>query len=397
MVKLILSKYRDKGEAGRLAVGRIAGIVGISVNVILFAVKLTAGLAADSVSVSADAVNNLTDALSSVLILVGYILCARPADHEHPFGHARMEYLCGFFISVIVTVLGIELLKTSFGKFFAGGEVSPLSIPAVAVMICAMAVKALLALFYRALGKGINSSALKASAADSIGDVIATGAAVLGLFLAPIFGPAADALIGCALAVYILILGIKLIFESSGTLLGEAPDSALVANIADKISSYEGVLGIHDLVIHSYGAGALYATVHVEVDSDADMMLTHDRMDNIEADFLRDRGIHLVIHMDPVCISDEETNNARDIVAGIVLRLSEKYASPISMHDFRMVKGVTHSNFIFDIAVPLDCPVTDRDLSIMISEEAAKRDPKYNCVITVDREYDSFRFGSEED
>ena len=397
MVKYILNKYADRGEQGRLAVGRIAGIVGISVNVILFLLKISVGFATDSVSVVADAVNNLSDAMSSVIVVVGYILCARPADREHPFGHARMEYLCGLFISVIITVLGIELFKSSAEKFFAPAQDSAFSVISVVIMVCAIAAKVFLALFYRAVGKGINSTALKASATDSIGDVIATSAVIAGLFLTPVFGPAADALIGCALAVYIVVLGIKLILESSGTLLGEAPDSALVANIADKISSYDGVLGIHDLVIHSYGSGALYATVHVEVDSDGDMILTHDLIDNIEADFLNDMGLHLVIHMDPVCTSDEDTNNARTRIAELIGGIAEKCSCRLSMHDFRMVKGVTHSNLIFDVAVPRECPLSDRELSEMIADGAKRIDPLYNCVITVDREYDSFRFGKEED
>lgn len=397
MIKALLNKYAGRGEEGRLAVGRIAGIVGISANVLLFAGKIIAGLAADSVSVTADAFNNLSDALSSVLVLVGYILCARPADREHPFGHARMEYLCGLFISVIVSVLGLELFKSSVEKFFAEGEETDLSILAIVIMAAAIFVKLLLAVFYNSLGKAINSSSLKASAADSVGDVIATAAVIVGLVLTPVFGKYADAVVGTGVSVYIIILGIKLIREASGTLLGEAPDSALVHTIADRVLAYEGVLGIHDLVIHSYGSGALYATVHVEVDADDDIMLIHDRMDNIEADFLRDMSIHLVIHMDPICVSDPETVENRDRIAEIVRTVSGETGKKITMHDFRMVKGVTHSNLIFDVAVGIDFPITDRELSERIADMAKKIDGKFNCVITVDREYDSTRFGEEQE
>ena len=397
MTKYIVSKYKDRGDAGRLAVGRIAGGVGIAVNVVLFAVKLALGLITGSVSVVADAVNNLSDAGSSAFVLVGYVLAGKPADREHPFGHARMEYLCGLFISVIITVLGLELFKSSAEKLFSGEGESTLSAAAIVIMVITMAIKVLLALFYRGLGNGINSMALKASATDSIGDVIATAAVIVGMLLSTVFGSAADALFGCAIAVYIIILGLKLVRESSDTLLGEAPDGALVSDIASSISSYEGVLGVHDLVVHSYGTGALYATVHVEVDSDEDVLLTHDRIDNIEADFLENRGIHLVIHMDPVCLSDAQTNEMRITAGKIVAELAKKSGSEITMHDFRMVQGPTHSNLIFDVAVGLDCKLSDREISQYLDSEIKKRRSNANCVITVDREYDSFRFGREED
>lgn len=397
MIKQIVAKYEGRGESGRLAVGKLAGRVGICVNILLFIAKFSLGIAVSSVSVTADAFNNLTDALSSVFVLVGYILAGRPADKEHPFGHARMEYLCGLFISVIITVVGLELLKESVSNLFSSGDVSTPGTVSVIIMASTVVAKALLALFYRALGKAINSTALKASAADSIGDVITTSAVIAGIFLIPVFGSKVDAVLGCGIAIYILILGIKLVFESSGTLLGEAPDRGLVDEIALKLKSYEYVLGIHDLVIHSYGSGALYATVHIEVDADNDIMLTHDRMDNIESDFLCSMGLHLVIHMDPIRISDEETNRYRDMVRDVVSVLADELGEEISMHDFRMVHGVTHSNLIFDLAVETEFSISDRELCHRVSDRVKDRFSTANCVITVDREYNSSRFGREKD
>ena len=379
----------------RLKIGRIAGIIGIAVNLFLFALKLTVGILTASVSVSADAINNLSDAMSSVFVLVGYVLAAKPADKEHPFGHARMEYLCGLFISVIITVLGIEMLRSAGDSLINGGGSKSFSTVAIIIMISTTGVKIALALFYRILGKKIDSQSLRASSVDSFGDVATTIAVVLGMILTPYLGSYTDGILGIIIGVYIVILGIKLVRESSGTLLGLAPDPALVHEVTDKIKSYDGIFGIHDLVIHSYGEGRIFATVHVEVDCDTDPIESHDLIDNIEADFLKTRGIALVIHMDPICLSDPKTNSLRETVSQIVLDLSEEIGCNISMHDFRVVWGVTHTNLIFDVAVSDDMPLTDDQLSDRITEKIEAIDSSFNTVICVDRDYHSTRFGTE--
>ncbi|MCQ2424111.1 MAG: cation diffusion facilitator family transporter [Clostridia bacterium] len=377
----------------RLAVGRRAGIVGIVANLFLFAVKLFAGILSASVSVIADALNNLSDAGSSIFLFVGYRLAGKPADKKHPYGYSRMEYLCGLFISVIVTVLGIELLKSSVEKLIAGGGETTFNAVSVIIMGAAVLVKGGLALFYAREGKRIDSTSLRGSAADSIGDVFATLAVLAGILLAPITGPLTDGIIGCLIAVYIIVLGVKLVREASATLLGSAPSPELVHEIASYIRQYEGVIGIHDLVIHEYGAGRIFASVHVEVDADVDVMLSHDRMDNIEAAIARDMDIHLVVHMDPVCISDDRVNRLRGEMFNVISEVSSETGAPVSMHDFRVVFGVTHSNLVFDVAVPVDFPLSNEDLCERIAAEAKRIDEHYNTVITVDRDYSSARYG----
>ncbi len=379
----------------RLKAGKAAGIVGIIANLLLFAVKVLIGIFSGSISVIADAINNLSDAGSSVFVLVGYHLSGKPADREHPYGHARMEYLCGLFISVIITVLGIELLRDAASQFFEKPESAEFSLIAIITMSVTMLAKAALALFYFITAKKIGSDTLKASAIDSLGDIFATAAVVAGMLLTPVTGPYTDAFLGAAIAIYIIVLGVKLIKESSDTLLGKAPDRELVADIVAKIRSYEGVLGIHDLVIHSYGAGKVFASVHVEVDADGDIMASHDLCDNIENDF-RDGGcIDLVIHMDPVQHSDPRVNALRGEIAEILSHISAECTCPASMHDFRAVFGPTHSNLIFDIAITDEFPLSDRELCRRIDEEIKKLSPTYNTVITVDRDYTSNRFGEK--
>lgn len=379
----------------RLRFGRFAGFVGIVVNLLLFAAKIAVGITSGSVSVAADAVNNLSDAMSSVFVLVGYVLAAKPADKEHPYGHARMEYLCGLFISVIITVLGIEMLRSAGESLISGGEGKVYSATAVAIMVITAFVKIALAVFYRILGRRIDSQSLRASSVDSLGDVVATAAVILGMVLTPYLGSRTDGVLGAILGIYIVILGVKLVIEASGTLLGTAPDAEFVHDICDDIKKYDGVLGIHDLVIHSYGAGKVFASVHVEVDSEKDPLEAHDLIDNIEADFLEKRGIVLVIHMDPVCLSDPKANALRECVARIVLDISEETGHRAAMHDFRVVWGVTHTNLIFDIAVGDDMPLSDSEISDKISEKIEALDESYNTVICIDRDYHSARFGRE--
>ena len=379
----------------RLKVGKLAGIVGIVANVILFAIKVLIGIFTGSIAAVADAINNLSDAGSSVFVLVGYHLSGKPADKEHPYGHARMEYLCGLFISVIITVLGIELLRDSAAKLFGGGSVTEFSLIAIITMAVTMLGKAALAIFNFIMAKKIDSDTLKATAIDSIGDIFATGAVVAGMLLTPVTGKYTDAVLGAGIAIYIIVLGAKLVWESSDTLLGKAPDRELVSDIVAKIRSYDGVLGIHDLVIHNYGAGKVFASVHVEVDADGDVMVSHDLCDNIENDF-RDGGIvDLVIHMDPVQHSDPKVNALRGDVSEILSHISAECGSPASMHDFRAVFGVTHSNLIFDVAITDEFPLSDRELSLRHEYEIKKLSPKYNTVITVDRDYTSNRFGEK--
>ncbi|MGN1410305.1 MAG: cation diffusion facilitator family transporter [Eubacteriales bacterium] len=379
--------------ASRAKIGRNAGIIGIGVNILLFILKLTAGILSGSVSIVADAVNNLTDAGSSILVMLGYIVSAKPADHEHPYGHARMEYICGLFISIIVTVLGIELFKSSVESIFDGGEAATYSAISVIIMVCAVGAKIGLALFYKLTAKKIDSETLSASAADSIGDVCATGAVILGIILTPYFGKATDGVFGAAVAIYIFVMGVKLIIESSNTLLGKAPDTDLIKKIVGKLNSYDGVIGIHDLVIHNYGVDNYFVSVHVEMDADRDIMESHDIIDNIEVDFKEQMGIQLVIHLDPVTLHDDRVNELHLKIHEIVGEIASEFSSPMALHDFRVVFGVTHTNIIFDIAVTHEIPLTNDEIVNMIREKVTKTlGQEYKVVLTIDRDYTTTRY-----
>ncbi len=381
-------------SARKFRIGRLAGMVGIGVNLILFTVKLIAGLLIGSMAMVADAVNNVTDAASSILVLLGYVFAAKPADRKHPYGHARMEHLCSLMISILVTILGIELFTSSLDtlrKGDGGGAVfSPI---AVGIMGFSIAVKIALAIFYRQLGKRIDSASLRASAMDSIGDVCATCAVIVGMLLTPILGAKTDAVLGMLIATYIFIMGVRLIVDGVNILLGEAPDVELVRKIVAKLKSYDGVLGIHDLVIHNYGVDKYFATVHVEMDAERDIFEAHERIDQMEADMSRDMGIQLVIHLDPICLSDERINHLRAEVQSITSEVASEYSSPLSMHDFRAVFGPNRTNLIFDIAAADDMPLTNEELVETLRAEIRKRcGENYHAAITIDRDYTSNRY-----
>lgn len=377
----------------RAKIGKNAGIVGIGVNLFLFAIKLLAGILSGAVSIIADAINNLTDAASSILVLVGYVISSKPADHEHPYGHARMEYLCSLFISTIVTVLGIELFISSVESILSEGEGATYSTLSIVIMAVAVLVKIGLAIFYRRVGKKIDSAALMASAADSIGDVCATLAVILGIALTPVIGPKSDGIFGALIAIYIFVMGVKLIIDASSTLIGTPPDVELIKSIVAKLKSYDGVLGIHDLVVHNYGVNTYFATVHIEMDADRDVIESHDLIDNIEVEVKEEMGIQLVIHYDPVSVNDERVNNLRSSVHDIIDGVAAEFSSPISFHDFRVVFGHTHVNIIFDIAITHQFPLSDIELVEMIRKSIkSKLGREYNTVITVDRDYTTTRY-----
>jgi cation diffusion facilitator family transporter len=392
MLEKIIKGYDTPNDPeSRVKIGRFAGIVGIIANTVLFIVKIAIGLLFGSISVIADSLNNLSDAGSSVLTVVGYTMSGKPADKDHPYGHARMEYLCSLFISVIVMFLGVEMLTSSIDKIVNKQQTEEFGITAIIIIASTIAVKVLIALFYGKLGKRINSPTLKASAIESVSDVITTSAVVIGMVLTPYTGPYTDAIIGCAIAVYILVMGFKLVKESSNILIGTAPDAEFVHSIIKRIKEYQGVLGIHDLVVHSYGENKSFITVHVEVDSEESIMVSHELMDNIEADFLKE-NINLVIHMDPVCVNDPETNELKSICAKIVSDIASEYSSPVSMHDFRVVKGSIYTKLLFDVSISNDMPLSDKRLCEQISEEVKRINPLTELILTVDRDYFSSRF-----
>ncbi len=383
MMSLLVKEYKS-GEispALREKCGRAAGSVGIATNLFLFLIKLAAGLISHSVAILADAVNNLSDSGSSIIMLVGFRLAGKPADKEHPFGHARIEYLCGVIVSFIVLFLGVELGKTSVEKIVSpqSTEFGPAALVILAISVC---IKLWQCAFYLSVGKRMGSVALTATASDSRNDVISTLVVLVGTLLTKFTNLHLDGWLGLAVAAFIVVSGIRLVMETANPLLGTAPDQELVKAIYAKIRSYPGIIGIHDLTVHSYGEGRCFASVHCEVPAEEDILVSHDLIDNIERDFLQEENIHLVIHLDPVVTSDPKAEALR---AQVLERVKAVY-SQAAIHDFRVVWGVTHSNILFDVAVPFSLSDSDEAIRGRLVQEIEKLDPNYRTVLTVDRE-----------
>lgn len=382
IMKAFVPGYGKKDEPQiREKSGRVAGAVGIVTNLVLFVIKLVAGFVSGSVAVMADAVNNLTDSGSSIVMLVGFKLAGKPADEKHPFGHARIEYLSGVIVSFIVLFLGLELGKTSIEKIISP-KPADFSVMALAILGVSILIKLWQCFFYRSVGKTIHSDTVFATSSDSRNDVIATSVVLLGAVITKLADLNLDGFLGLAVAVFIVVSGVKLIMETGNPLLGMAPDEELVKTIYEKILSYEGIFGIHDLTVHNYGEGKCFASVHCEVPAERDILVSHDIIDNIERDFQRDLGIHLVIHLDPIVTEDERTNKLREQVR----KLLHVVYPEASLHDFRVVWGVTHSNVVFDVAVPFSLKESDQQIKDRIDQAVKTLDPDYRTVLTIDRE-----------
>lgn len=364
--------------------GTLAAAVGILSNIFLCIIKGLIGLFSGSIAVTADAVNNLSDAGSSVITLLAFKIAGKPADEEHPYGHARMEYISGMAVSFIIILLGLELMGSSFEKILHPEEVG-VSALTYLVLIVSIAVKLWQGMFNRNLGKRISSEALQATAADSLNDVFSTGAVLLSTLVYQFTAIPIDGWVGMLVAIFITVSGVKLIMETGSPLLGQAPDPQMVRELEEKITAYDGVIGIHDLQVHNYGPGRVFATVHVEVPANRDILVSHDIIDNIEREVGHEMNLNLVIHMDPVVTDDERLNQLHAQVQQIVAGID----SDLSMHDFRAVFGPTHTNLVFDVVVPPGFSLSDSELSRRI-EQQVQTLGSYFCVITVDHNYAYF-------
>ena len=366
----------------RTASGRKAGAVGIVTNALLFAMKLAVGTLAGSVSITADALNNLSDASSSVVTLLGFKLAEKPADEDHPYGHARYEYLSGLAVAVMILFIGFELAKSSVQKIFDPQAVNFTWITA-AVLVVSMGVKLWLAFFNQRLGKRIQSDTLLAAAADSRNDVIATGAVLLSGIVERFTGLGIDGFMGLGVAIFILYSGIGLAKDTISPLLGEAAGPELREQILDQIRSEPRVLGYHDLMVHDYGPGRRFASVHVEMDRREDPLLCHELIDNLERECFESHGIHLVIHYDPVVTDDPELDRMKGLVCNHLAAIDSRLA----VHDFRMVEGSGHTNLVFDIALPADPTGKEKEKKTRL-DQSLNQDAKtkYYTVITFDPE-----------
>ena len=360
--------------------GRVAGAVGIVTNFLLFLMKILVGTVFHSVSVTADAVNNLTDSGSSVVTLIGFKMASKPADEKHPFGHARIEYLSGVIVSFIVIFLGLQLGMSSIEKILTPEE-NALTPVALVVLVISILAKLWQCLFYRKVGRMIKSESVEATSKDSRNDVIATSVVLLGAVITMLTGVNLDGYMGAAVALFIVFSGVQLTISTADPLLGQAPEGELVQTITEKMLSYPGIIGMHDLAVHNYGVGRCFASAHCEVDAKNDILVSHDLIDNIERDFSRDLGIHMVIHLDPVIVGDARTDALHCKVQSLVTAL---YPT-VTIHDFRVIWGVTHSNIVFDAAVPFAVKDSDAVITQKLEAEIQKLDPDYRTVVTIDR------------
>lgn len=380
--KFIKDSDNLSSPAVRTAYGSFSSIVGILCNLLLFAGKITAGIISGSISITADAMNNLSDASSNIISFFGFRLASRPADKEHPYGHGRYEYLSALMVAVLILVIGVELLKSSIEKII---NPSPVAFSPVLLVILAVsvAVKLWMTLFNRKIGKLINSKTLLATAADSRNDAVATIAVLAGALVSHFLKIDLDGYMGLLVAAFILFSGFNMVRDTLNPLLGTAPNPELVEKIRNKILSYDGVLGTHDLIVHDYGPGRQFASVHVEMAAEADVLVSHDILDNIEQDFMREDGLHMIAHLDPISTSSSLVNDLRVLISGIVRDIDER----LSIHDLRIVQGATHINVIFDCVVPFDVTLREKEIKSRIQDMVKAANPMCNCVITVDRDY----------
>ena len=386
LLSLFVKNYRDTASSTvRAKCASTASGVGIASNALLSVMKLVIGIITGSIAITADAVNNVADAASSVITLVGFRLASKPADKEHPYGHQRIEYITGLIVSMVICVLGVEFFITSVKAIFSP-EVTVYSTAALVILAVSVIIKLWQCTFYRAVARHIDSTALIATSLDSRNDAVSTGAVLVGALISRIFELNLDGWLGLAVAIFILRSGVMLVIETADPLLGNAPSAEFVASIGKRIMEYDGVLGYHDLVVHNYGHDRIFASVHVEVAAEQDILVSHDIIDNIEFDFKKD-GIQLVIHLDPVVTSDEELWEVRREIDAIVLVVADELGVPLSIHDFRMVRGVTHTNLIFDAVVPFECKLSEAQICDIFAAKVRAISSDYNTVISVDRSY----------
>lgn len=385
LVKLFIKNYQNTQDPKiRGKYGTLSGIIGIISNLLLCSIKIFLGFISASVSIMADGINNLTDAGSSIITLIGFKLSSAPADKDHPFGHERIEYVTGLIISFIIIMIGFTLGKESFIKIINKESSNEISIIAIVIMFISIIIKLWQSIFYKKMAKAINSETLIASSKDSLNDCISTFAVIMGLLLIKITSwQIIDGIIGIGVALFIIISGIKMIIETVNPLIGTMPTDEEIDIISNKILSYEGIIGIHDLVVHQYGNCTKFVTVHAEVPSHVDIVKSHDIVDNIERDFRNNLGIDLTIHMDPIDLLNPKTQELKMIVYKIVKTISEE----LSIHDFRVVYGETHTNLLFDVAVPIKFKLSPKEIREYIDNEIKKVDNTYYTIIQIDQLY----------
>ena len=381
LYRLVAGKEAGSPERARGRIGTASGIIGIIVNALLFAGKFSVGLLVGSISMQADGINNLSDAGSSVISLISFKISEKPADREHPYGHARIEYVASMIVSFLILHIGLDLFAESVGKIISPEVKTEFSIISVIVLAASIVIKLALGFFNRLLGKRVGSDVMLATAADSFSDALATTGVLAATILVKLTGFDADGYMGVIVAVIILIAGLKILLETKDRILGGAPDEEIVSAIKEIISRYPEALGIHDMYLHSYGAGKTIASLHVEVDGCVDIYKTHDVIDNIEKQIASELGILCTIHMDPIVTDDDRIDELRAKAIATVKEIDSR----LTIHDFRFVEGETHTNLIFDISAPFELKMSDGELIEATQKKISEISNKYFCVICVDR------------
>ncbi len=390
LARVFVRDYKNvKDPAVRRAYGMLVSIVGIVLNFVLAAGKLVVGMLSGSLSIEADAVNNLSDAGASLVALICFRISAKPADRHHPYGHARIEYVASMIVSFLILLVGFELFRESAVLLYTSvtnpdaAKTVAFSWVLVGVLGVSVLGKLFLAAFNRKIGKKIDSAVMRAASADSLSDVLSTTAVLVAAIVAH-YVPlpfSLDGAMGIVVSVLIFIAGGKILLETKNSILGEAPDEATVKAIEELVMSFPVSVGMHDLSVHKYGAGNVIASLHVEVDGKGDIFEAHDAIDNIERELWQRLGVRATVHLDPIVIGDPVVDAMREAATAAVRTVDDR----ITLHDFRMVRGTTHCNLIFDVAVPFECTLSDREVVAAIGEEIGKRHPDHYAVISVDR------------
>ena len=382
LLKLFVKNHDNpKDTKVRHAYGVLSSAVGILLNILLAMLKLIAGVLSASIAITADALNNLSDAGSQVISLISFKMAAKPADRDHPFGHARIEYVASMIVSFIILTIGADLCKSSIQSIFAPADISFGVISAI-ILSVSILVKLWLALFNSKIGKRINSPVIRATAADSLADAAATSAVLISMIIFRFSGLNIDGYMGAIVSAFIFIAGIKILNETKNSILGSAPEPEVIEAIYAITKEYPEVLGIHDMVVHNYGAGNTMASLHAEVDGSADIFITHDVIDNLEKRLYTELGVRATVHMDPIVTDDERVSALRAEVLSAVRSINAAF----SIHDFRFVEGKTHTNLIFDISAPFEVKMTDAEIESAVAEAIRGINENYFAVITIDRQ-----------
>lgn len=378
----IKNKNNFNDENVRRKYGILTGAVGIILNLFLFAIKFSIGIITSAISVTADAFNNLSDAGSSIITLLGFKLSGQKPDNEHPFGHGRIEYISGLFVSVIILIVAFELVKTSIGKILHPEEVAVSALTFVFLSI-SIIVKLYMFAYNMIYGKKISSTTMKATAVDSISDTIATSVVLICYILYVVFKIKIDAYAGIAVGLFIAYAGYKTLRETISPLLGQTPDPEFVKEIEEIVRSNESVIGIHDMIVHDYGPTRIFVSLHAEVPCDKDILYLHECIDDIENEIKEKLNCEVSIHMDPVDTNDENLFEAKVMVTEIIKEIDER----LTLHDFRMVHGESHSNLIFDVVIPHKFKMSEKELTEEIQKKVHDKHKGYFCVINVDNDY----------